>query len=190
MDPALRQRVESFIQPLSQDLDGISRVGDILRLEEIARRLYRPESAEDEHHFTLLVLFSRLEKWLGRMGSISRAALAIGTGVSESDLRRVHESLGHLERPRTPAERAVASAQLIDAAGIGGLATRLAAARREGLTAREVAEEELGSPVPLPDWLDVSARDWIEGRDRARREVCHRLMDELTLEDHRPLVVE
>lgn len=153
------------------------------RIESIARALYRPGTAEEEHHFTLLVLFFRLDKWLGKMGSISRAALSIGGGVTEGELRRVAESIGNLDEPQTRSERAVASARIIDQAGVAGLASRLALARREGLSPREVAAEELSSDVALPAWLTEDARRWIEARAIARRQVCSLLLAELALED-------
>jgi len=183
MDQSLRDRVEAFVQPLYQDLDGVSRVSDIARLEKIARALFQPESDQDEHHFALLLLFSGLGRWLNRMGNVSRAALIIGKGVSESDLRRVGEAIRRLDDPQSAAERAVATAGLIDAAGARGLALRFSTARREGTSPDEIVKEELQGAEPLPDWLDERSRRWLGLRADRRKAMCQMIVDEIELQD-------
>ncbi len=182
MDPSVRAKAEGFIRPLYQDLDGISRYHDVERVERIARILFKAESEAEEHQFTLLLLFHGLERWLKKVGSVSRASLIIGEGVSEGDLRRVSESLSRLDSPVTPAEKALAAAILIDASGAHGLAVRFAHARREGSSAVEIAREEMG-PSERPSWLDPRATQWLDRRDATRREVCARVLGELQLED-------
>lgn len=182
MDPSVRAKAEAFIRPLYQDLDGVSRYQDVERVEKIARILFRAESSDEEAFFTLLLLFHGLERWLKKVGSISRASLIIGEGVSEGDLRRVSESISRLDSPVTPAEKALAAAILIDDAGARGLAVRFAHARREGTSADEIAREEMG-PSERPPWLDPLASRWLDSRDATRREVCARVLGELELED-------
>lgn len=182
MDPSVRARAEGFIRPLYQDLDGVSRYQDVERIEKIARILFRAGSSDEEQDFTLLLLFHGLERWLKKVGSISRASLVIGEGVSEGDLRRVSDSLSRLDAPVTPAEKALAAAILIDASGARGLAVRFAHARREGSSADEIAREEM-SPSKRPSWLDSRASQWLDRRDATRREVCARVLGELGLED-------
>lgn len=182
MDASTRARVETFIKPLYQDLDGVSRFGDLERIEKIARILHQTDSAEEEHHFTLMILFHGLDRWLRKMGSVSRACLVIGEPVSESDLRQVSESLRRLDAPATPAERALAAAILIDAAGARGLALRMSHARREGTALEEIAREEVDTPQ-RPPWLDARSLRWLEQRDAARRRACSLILAELKLED-------
>lgn len=182
MDPTVRVKTEAFIQPLYQDLDGVSRFRDVERIERIARKLFTAGTAAEEHHFTLMILFHGLARWLNKVGSISRASLIIGDGVSESDLRQVSESLRRLDAPVSPAERAIAAATLIDDAGARGLALRMSHARREGSSADEIAREEADA-VPRPSWLDERSLAWIDRRDAARKLACAMILAELDLED-------
>src|SRR5207247_8699603 len=71
MDDALRQRLEHFLRPLYQDLDGVSRFEDLERVARIARRLY----PRDDRAFELLLLFHGLGRWLEKIGNLSRTTL-------------------------------------------------------------------------------------------------------------------
>src|SRR5689334_822676 len=117
--------LESFVRPLYQDLDGVSRFDAVERVADIARRLY---PAPNDDRFELLLLFHGLGRWLEKMGNASRTTLA--TGVPEEMLRETAASIARLEEPVSDAERAVAAAILIDNAGARGLAERLARSRR------------------------------------------------------------
>lgn len=180
MDRDLRLRLETFLRPLYQDLDGVSRMGDVERVSEIARRLYTP-APEDARPFELLLLFHRLGKWLERVGNVSRTVLAV-QGLSEIELRRTAASVARLGTPATDAERAVASALLIDEAGVRGLTEHFSHARREGNSLMDVLRAAL-SDVAMPEWLSPRAEEWLRLRREARREVCRRLLEELQLED-------
>jgi hypothetical protein len=39
------------------------------------------------------------------------------------------------------------------------------------------------SDVAVPEWLPPQAEEWLHRRREARREVCRRLLEELSLED-------
>lgn len=173
MDQELRKRLETFLMPLYQDLDGVSRFEEVERIARIARQLHPSESLA----LDLLLLFHRLGKWLDRVGNISRVVLAVG-GVSESDLRRTAISIKHLETPESVEERAVAAAILIDCDGVRGLAARFATARREGHSVLEVVREALASSW-IPDWLPVEARDWLAERHEMRKKFCRAILDEM-----------
>ncbi|MBK5259755.1 MAG: hypothetical protein JJE51_09185 [Thermoanaerobaculia bacterium] len=175
MDQELRKRLETFLMPLYQDLDGISRFDDVERIARIARQLHPPESLA----LDLLLLFHRLGNWLDRVGNISRVVLAVG-GVSESDLRRTAMSIKHLEAPGTGEERAVAAAILIDREGVRGLAARFATARREGHSVLDVVREAVASSW-VPDWVPSEGREWLERRHESRRAFCSVILDELDL---------
>ena len=169
--------LRAFLAPLYQDLDGVSRFEEIDRISAIARRLYVPD---DARAFELLLLFHGLGKWLEKVGNRSRTALA--TGIGESELHALSASIRRLEEPESDAERAVAAAVLIDAAGVHGLAQRFARARREGQSMMDVVREVLAESW-IPAWMPESGRAWLERRHESRREMCKRLLDEMTLAD-------
>jgi hypothetical protein len=173
--------LETFLRPLYQDVDGASRADEIDRIAKIARRLYRPGSAEDERALDLLLRFHRLGNWLEKVGNLSRTVLAVD-GMNEVELRRTAASIKRLDAPVTEAERAVAAAILIDGAGVRGLAEHFARARREGASQMDVLRGVL-SDVFVPEWMSEQAEEWLHARREARREVCKRLLEELSLDD-------
>jgi hypothetical protein len=177
VDPTARKRLEAFLLPLYQDLDGVSRFSDVERIGSIARRLY--PSSDDA--FELLILFRGLGKWLEKVGNVSRTSLAVGVG--EAELRRTAASIRRLDAPQSDAERAVAGAILIDQAGVRGLSQKFASARREGHSLLDVVREELASAW-IPEWMPDEGRAWLETRFEARRRVCREILDELALEDY------
>ena len=175
MDADLRTRLESFLRPLYQDLDGVSRFDEVERVATIARRIH-PNAAPD---FELLLLFQGLAKWLEKVGNITRTVLAVG-GLDENELRRVSASLRRLDAPESDAERALAAALLIDRSGVRGLAQRFAAARREGHSILDVVREALADSW-VPDWIPERARPMLEERLDRRRDFCAAVLDELGL---------
>ena len=172
--------LETFLRPLYQDLDGVSRVEEVERIAKIARRLHTP-LPENARAFELLLRFHRLGKWLEKVGHISRTALAVD-GVTEGELRRTAASIARLDAPVSEAERAVAAAVLIDNAGVRGLTELFTRARREGSSLMDVLRAAL-SDVSLPEWLPARAEEWLHARREARRVVCRRLLEELSLDD-------
>ena len=173
--------LDTFLRPLYQDLDGVSRVDDVERIATIARRLYAPASGKDQRAFELLLAFHKLGKWLEKVGNISRTVLTVN-GVTVGELRRTAASIRRLDEPVTEAERAVAAAVLIDGAGVRGLAEHFTRARREGSSQMDVLRNVL-SDVFVPEWLPDGARDWLHARREARREFCKTLLEELSLDD-------
>jgi hypothetical protein len=169
--------LQSFLRPLYQDLDGGSRFDDVERVAAIARRLH---VAVDDPSFELLLMFHGLGRWLEKVGNLSRAVLT--TGLSEADLRATAAAIRRLDNPSTDAERAVATALLIDSAGVRGFAERLARSRREGSSVEDVVRNALADLV-VPSWVSGVARAWLARRHEARREVCRRILAELVLED-------
>jgi hypothetical protein len=169
--------LQSFLRPLYQDLDGVSRFDDVERVAAIARRLYEPV---DKRSFELLLLFHGLGRWLEKVGNLSRAVLT--TGIPESELRAVAASIRQLDDPSTDAERAVAAALLIDGAGVRGFAERLSRSRREGSSVQDVVRNTLADAV-VPSWMPSNAREWLAKRYTARREVCRAILAEIALED-------
>jgi hypothetical protein len=177
MDDALRQRLESFLRPLYQDLDGVSRFEEVERVAAIARRLHPPSRELD-----LLLLFHGLGGWLEKVGNLSRTTLV--TGLGEAELRRTAASIRRLDEPVTEVERAVAAALLVDVSGVRGLAERLSRARREGSSVLDVVTREQHR-MELPSWLPLQAVVWIEQRMNARRALCRQVLEETSLADLR-----
>jgi hypothetical protein len=182
MNPELRNRLQTFLMPLYQDVDGISRLEEVERIARIARTLYQPPSEDEARALELLLLFQRLGNWLDRVGNVSRTVLAIGSGLTEAELRRTAMSIRRLDVPESTIERAVAAAVVIDRAGLRGLAQRFASSRREGQTILDVIREALAETW-IPDWVPESGRAWLERRHEAKRQYCARILDELALND-------
>jgi hypothetical protein len=179
IDAALRARLIAFLQPLYQDLDGVSRFEEIERVASIARRLYQP-SENDARAFELLLLFHGLGRWIEKIGNRSRAVLTIG--LSDDELRELAGSIRRLDDPSSDAERALAAAIVIDSAGVRGFASRLSRARREGSSIMDVVRDTLADTV-VPEWMPAVGRKWLAARHEARREVCARILREIGLED-------
>ena len=159
----------NFLRPLYQDLDGVSHFDEVERIGAIARSLYN----SNDPTFERLIFFHKLGRWLQKVGNLSRAALA--TGIAEADLRRTAASIARLDDPQTEAERAVAAAILIDAAGPRGLAERFARARREGKSVVEVAQVAM-SENDAPDWMNEKARAMLAEKRKKRNEVCDAIL--------------
>ena len=177
MDRDLRLRLETFLRPFYQDLDGASRFDDVERIARIARKLYVPDE-NDARPFELLLLFHRLGPWLEKVGNLSRTLLGV-PGLTEAELRQTAAAIRRLGAPVTPAERAVAAAVLIDSAGVRGLTELFGRARREGNSLMDVLRAAL-SDVTVPEWLSPQAEEWLHERREARREVCRKLLEELS----------
>ena len=177
IESELRQRLEAFLRPLYQELDGASRVEELERIARIARSLYTPANENDARAFELLLRFHLLGKWLDKVGNLSRTQLAVG-GLTESELRRTAASVRRLDAPQSDAERAVAAAVLIDSSGVRGLAERFSRARREGSSLMDVIREAVAQTW-IPEWLPERAKVLLAERHEARREMCRRILEEL-----------
>jgi hypothetical protein len=173
VDVDLRGRLESFLRPLYQDLDGVSRFEEIERIATIARRIH----PDGDRELELLLLFHGLGKWLDKVGNLTRTVLSVG-GLEESELRRTALSVRRLAAPETDAERAVAAAVLIDQNGVRGLAQRFASARREGHSVGDVVRGALADSW-IPDWVPANARPMLEARMDRRRDFCAAVLEEL-----------
>jgi hypothetical protein len=181
MDRALRQKLELFLRPFYQDVDGASRFDEVERLAAIAHKLYTPATDADARAFELLLLFHRLGRWLEKVGNLSRTVLTV-EGLTEAELHRTAAAIRRLDEPTTDAERAVAAAMLIDDAGVRGLTDRFTRARREGSSAMDVVRNAVAD-VFVPEWMPPRGEAWLHTRREARREVCRRLLEELSLDD-------
>src|SRR5712692_9857081 len=106
LDPAIREALLTVLRPIYQDLDGVSREGDIERVSRIARALTGPT-----RELELLLLLYPAAKWLEKSGNVSRVALT--SGITEAELRELSASLRRLTQPQSDAERALAAALLI-----------------------------------------------------------------------------
>lgn len=183
MDESLRTSLIAFVKPLYLDLDGVSHFDEVDRVSTIARRLYQPSTPAEERTFELLLLFHGLGKWLARMGNRSRTILASNGNLSDNDIRSLIDSINRIEAPESDAERALATALMIESAGARGLAIRLAKARREGLATGDVARAELAESS-LPRFpLEDRAVAWLELRQARRLRIAREILDEESLAD-------
>lgn len=162
-------KVEDFVRPLYQDLDGVTRFDAVERIGRIARSLHEPA-----RELELLILFSGLGRWLDKPRNFSRVLL--NTDVTETELAETVAALRRLDAPETEAERALAAAMLIDAAGVRGFAERLAHARREGSSIADIAREEL---PPIPEWMPARARELMAARREERARFCRAILEEM-----------
>jgi len=163
--------LEPFLLPLYQELDGVSRAGEVERVGRIARQLATPS-----RDLELLIHFYPLGRWLEKVGNLSRTLLQL-RDVSESELRRTSASIARLDEPVSEAERAVAAARLVDASGVRGLAERFARARREGMSALDVARATLDERDE-PPWLSNGALAMLRARREQRDQFCRAVIRE------------
>jgi superfamily I DNA/RNA helicase len=185
VDSETRTALERFIKPLYQDLDGVSRLDEVDRISAIARRLHQPPSPADARRFELLLLTQRLGSWLKRVGNLSRIVLGSAGRVSEQEMRDVASLLQTLDRPSDAGAIALAAAIRIDEAGVRGLATRIAQARREGSSPADVARTEIAEDLPDLEWMPEAAQTWLKQRLERRRAVCRSILEEMSLDDLR-----
>ena len=162
-------KLEDFVRPLYQDLDGASRFDAVERAGRIARTLAPPSRELD-----LLILFSGLGKWLEKPRNYSRVLL--NADISDPELRATVASVRRLDSPQTEAEVAVAAAMLVDSAGVRGFAERLAHARREGISIADLARE---LPAEIPEWVPAVARRMIEQRHEERAKFAAAILGEM-----------
>ncbi|HYO77242.1 MAG TPA: hypothetical protein VE010_12320 [Thermoanaerobaculia bacterium] len=77
----------------------------------------------------------------------------------------------------------MAAAVLIDSAGVRGLTEQFGRARREGNSLMDVLRAALAD-AEVPEWLPRGAAEWLQARREARREVCRKLLEEISLDDY------
>lgn len=174
----LQSSLIAFVKPLYLDIDGRSRYEEVERISRLARQLCPMDAGGAERELELLLLFQGLGDWLGKIGNFSRTVLGLGSVLEEKELRSVRDSLSRPDLPRSASEISLASARLIDGAGVRGLAFRLAGSRREGSTPDEVIRAIASETVPIPDWMPEEARVLLRERLTARDAVCRRILSE------------
>jgi len=165
------EQLLTVLRPLYQDLDGISREAEMERVSKIARALTKPT-----RELELLLLLYPAAKWLEKPRNFSRLVLA--GGASEEELRAAAGSLRRLGQPQSAEERAVASAMLIDASGVRGLAESFAHARREGRSIADVARDAIADDT-VPEWMSDEAAAMLGEKMQARRRFCESLLTEV-----------
>lgn len=175
-----REAIVRFVRPLLQDLDGQSRLPEVERVARIASRL--TDDLDEMKNRDLLFYLHPLGSWLRKPGNRSRALLALSGIVSDKELFRVENSISRLEAPQTISEIALASAMLIDRAGVRGAVQQLASARREGLTIDE-AVQKLLEDEPAPSWMPENALELWNQRRKARAGFIHSFQNETELRD-------
>jgi len=169
-----------FVRPLLQDLDGHSRLPEVERVARIATRILDSQDSPAERD--LLFYLHPLGSWLKKTGNRSRALLSLQGVASAEELFRVESSITRLDHPVSELETALASALIIDRAGVRGAVQQLASARREGLTIDE-AVQKLSDVEPIPLWMSEKALTCLRGRLKARAAFVESVQRETALQD-------
>lgn len=181
LNGAARERVEQFVRPLYAGVDGEQTFPRVARVQ--ARVQCIDADAEvDAAVLELLILFHGVIGRLGSLGRQGRLDLFLGNlGLAESVSRQVRAGLGRLiTEPRTPEEKLVHDAMLLEEAGVGAAARRLmAAGRRRVPLERALSRLDPGPPAAryaTPGGAAQGAErrrcaeEWIESLHRAMAE--------------------
>lgn len=152
--PEVRAGVERFVRPLYAGLDGVQtfdRVGRLARhvadIADIAST--GPPGTVDAALLELLLLLHGAADRLGSLAPGGRLDLFLrGLGLADELVRSARSALGRFrEDPRSPEERLLHDALLLDAAGVAAVVERLmAAGKKRAPLARAVAQLDPGPP--------------------------------------------
>jgi hypothetical protein len=145
LDDAARARILDFVRPLSVGLDGSTNYGYVERRLAVAQRLaarqraLRPDEIDEDRLF-LLAAFAGLPD--RRVAGGRTELLLQGAGVPREEIDVLFRSLRRFEAdPKTPEERLVRDAGLLESVGAYGVAQLVVQGTRERQTLLEMAEE-------------------------------------------------
>ena len=141
MNDETRRRIFEYVRPLAVGLDGVTNYGDAARAVAAAENLAAKIPGVDRDLLFLLAVFSGQEKWVSRMGHGSRTEIFLESlGIARGTIAALLRGLARLATaPKTPEERIVHDAVLLDSMGAYGIARLLAEAYRERLDVLEMA---------------------------------------------------
>ena len=154
LDAAARERILDFVRPLSVGIDGVTNFGFVERRLRIARsllegvrRLDGPAEVDEDRLF-LIAAFAGLPA-ARRISPDSREDLLLRSlRIPFEEIRILVASLNRYEAdPRSPEERIVHDAILLESVGAYGVTQLLAAGARERMTLAEMAQEILEKMV-------------------------------------------
>jgi hypothetical protein len=154
LDAAARERILDFVRPLSVGIDGVTNFGFVERrlritksLLEGVRRLDGTAEVDGDRLF-LIAAFAGLPA-ARRISPDSREDLLLRSlRVPFEEIRILVSSLNRYEAdPRSPEEKIVHDAILLESVGAYGVTQLIVAGARERMTLAEVAQEILEKMV-------------------------------------------
>lgn len=151
LDSATKARILDFVRPLSVRLDGVTNFGFVERRIRISENLLEGEEGKggapgraeaDPARLFLLAAFAGLPS-ARRITRDSREELLLrSVSLSFEEISSLSLSLSRVESsPRTPEERIVHDAMLLESVGAYGVTQILVAGVRERMTLAEMADE-------------------------------------------------
>ena len=152
MNPEARRSIEEYVRPLAAGLDGVTHFGDVARVVAASERIAAGREDLDRDLLYLLAVFSGQEKWISRMGNLSRTEIFLESrGVPPRTIRSLLKGLSRFETaPRSPEEEIVHDAVLLERMGAYGVLRLVEDARRERSDFPEIARSiEEAALLPL-----------------------------------------
>ena len=154
LDAAARGRILDFVRPLSVGIDGVTNFGFVERRLRITKSLLEgvrrlDGAAEvDEDRLFLIAAFAGLPA-ARRISPDSREDLLLRSlRIPFEEIRILVSSLNRYESdPRSPEEKIVHDAILLESVGAYGVTQLLVAGARERMTLAEMAQEILEKMV-------------------------------------------
>jgi hypothetical protein len=148
LDAAARESILAFVRPLSVGIDGVTNFGFVERRLRITENLLegmrrRDGTAEvDEDRLFLITAFAGLSA-ARRISPDSREDLLLRSlRIPFEEIRILVSSLNRCEAdPRSPEEKIVHDAILLETVGAYGVTQLLVAGARERMTLAEMAQE-------------------------------------------------
>jgi hypothetical protein len=156
LDAAARGRILDFVRPLSVGIDGVTNFGFVERrlriTESLLEGVRRVDGAAevDEDRLFLITAFAGLPA-ARRISPDSREDLLLRSlGVPFEEVRILVSSMNTFEAdPRSPEEKIVHDAILLESVGAYGVTQLLVAGARERMTLAEMAQEILEKMVSV-----------------------------------------
>jgi hypothetical protein len=150
LDAAARERILEFVRPLSVGIDGVTNFGFVERRLKISEILLEGEEGRDgrghvdKDRLFLLAAFAGLPS-ARRITPDSREELLLRSlHIPFEEISSLVSSLRRLGAdPRSPEEKLVHDAMLLESVGAYGVTQVLVAGARERMTLAEMAQEIL-----------------------------------------------
>ncbi len=148
LDAAARERILDFVRPLSVGIDGVTNFGFVERRLKISEDFFErgrgtgDTAAANSDRLFLLCMFAGLPA-ARRISPDSREDLLLRSlRIPFEEIRILVSSLSRIESdPKSPEERIVHDAMLLESVGAYGVTQLLLAGARERMTPAEMARE-------------------------------------------------
>ena len=187
LDTAARESILDFVRPLSIGLDGMTNFGFVERRMKISERLLEGEEGKrredgeggaSSDRVFLLAAFAGLPA-ARRIAPDGRESLLLRSlGLPLEEISRLSSSLSRVEsNPRTPEEKIVHDAMLLESVGAYGVTQILVEGVRERMTLDEMADE-IDARMTSALFATEAGRRLADGRIAYAREFAAKLRAE------------